>query len=103
MSPGRASAASTTCRSFLPASAFWTQVDTAAQPLPGILWPDCASDQVTKLAHHGLPGETPAAARDLSTAAPVLTPVSCTPLASSPCAACRAAAPRFELPVAAAC
>src|SRR3954451_20393286 len=79
MSPGRASAALTTCRPSLPASALRTQVCTAAQPLPGILWPDWASDHVTKLAHHGLPGPTPAAARYLSTSAPVLTPVSCTP------------------------
>ena len=43
----------------MPASAFCTQVWTAAQPLPSILWPFWASDQVTKLAHHGLPGPTP--------------------------------------------
>ena len=79
MSPGRAWSALTTWRSSCFASACWTQVDTAAQPLPGILWPACWSEYVTKLAHHGLPGPTPAAARYLSTSAPVLTPVSWTP------------------------
>src|SRR3954447_17885898 len=102
MSPGRASAALTTWRSLLPASALRTQVCTAAQPVPSILWPDWASDQVTKLAHHGLPGPTPAAARYLSTSAPVLSPISCTPLASSPRATSRADAPRLLLPDAAA-
>src|SRR4051812_33573461 len=92
MSPGRASAASTTCRLSCLASACWTQVCTAAQPVPGILWPDCSSDHVTKLAHHGLPGPTLAAARYLSTIAPVLAPpVSWTP--SCVWAICRAAAP----------
>src|SRR3954451_12397727 len=95
MSPGRASAALTTCRSFLPASALRTHVCTAAQPPPSILWPDWASDHVTKLAHHGLPGETPAAARYLSTSVPVLSPTSWTPLASSPFATSSAEAPRL--------
>src|SRR4051794_20678184 len=103
MSPGRACAASTTCRLFLPASAFCTHVETAAQPVPGILWPAWPSDQVTKLAHHGLPGATPAAARYLSTSVPVLSPTSWTPLSSSPWAACSAATPRLELPEPAAC
>src|SRR6476619_5308606 len=94
MSPGRASAALTTWRPSWWASACWTQVETAAQPLPGILWPACAIDQVTKLAHHGLPGPTPAAARYLSTSTPVLTPVSWTPLASSPWANPSAEDPR---------
>src|SRR4051812_43936280 len=98
MSPGRASAALTTCRSSLPASALRTQVCTAAQPLPGILWPDWASDHVTKLAHHGLPGPTPAAARYLSTSAPVLTPTSWTPRAGSPLARSSADAPRVLAP-----
>src|SRR4051794_26648332 len=79
MSPGRAWSALTIWRSFCFASALRTHVWTAAQPLPGILWPACWSEYVTKLAHHGLPGPTPAAARYLSTSAPVLTPVSCTP------------------------
>src|SRR5215210_3844915 len=96
MSPGRASSALTTCRLFLPASAFWTQVCTAAQPVPSILWPACSSDQVTKLAHHGLPGPTFAAARYLSTSAPVLTPLSCTP--SCVCATFSAAAPALLAP-----
>src|SRR3954454_18608855 len=91
MSPGRASAASTTCRLSCLASACWTQVCTAAQPDPFILWPDCSSDHVTKLAHHGLPGPTFAAARYLSTSAPVFTPLSCTP--SCVCATFSAAAP----------
>src|SRR3954452_21308455 len=91
MSPGRASAASTSCRLSCLASACWTQVCTAAQPDPFILWPDCSSDHVTKLAHHGLPGPTFAAARYLSTSAPVLTPCSCTP--SCVCATFSAAAP----------
>src|SRR3954471_5878983 len=91
MSPGRASAASTTCRLSCLDSACWTQVWTAAQPEPFILWPDCSSDHVTKLAHHGLPGPTLAAARYLSTSAPVLTPCSCTP--SRVCATFSADAP----------
>src|SRR3954466_5790784 len=96
MSPGRASAASTTCRLSCLASACWTQVWTAAQPEPFILWPDCSSDHVTKLAHHGLPGPTFAAARYLSTSAPVLTPDSCTP--SCVCATFSAAAPTVLAP-----
>src|SRR3954468_7709342 len=79
MSPGRAWSALTTCRSFCFASALRTHVCTAAQPLPSILWPFWASDQVTKLAHHGLPGPTPAALRYSSTLAPVLVPTSFTP------------------------
>src|SRR3954471_1703964 len=79
MSPGRAWSALTIWRSFCFASALRTHVWTAAQPLPGILWPACWSEYVTKLAHHGLPGPTPAAARYLSTSAPVLTPDSWTP------------------------
>src|SRR3954464_8804673 len=96
MSPGRASAALTTWRSLVPASAARTHVCTPAQPLPSILWPAWASDHVTKLAHHGLPGPTPAAARYLSTSAPVLTPLSCTP--SCVCAAFKAAAPSVPEP-----
>src|SRR4051812_33676784 len=96
MSPGRASAASTTCRLSCLASACWTQVCTAAQPLPFILWPECSSDQVTKLAHHGLPGPTFAAARYLSTCSPLLTPCSCTP--SCVCATFSAAAPTLLAP-----
>src|SRR3954447_1888730 len=96
MSPGRASAASTTCRLSCLASACWTQVCTAAQPLPFILWPECSSDQVTKLAHHGLPGPTFAAARYLSTYSPLLTPCSCTP--SCVCATFSAAAPTLLAP-----
>src|SRR3954453_17206599 len=80
MSPGRASSGLTILRPLLPAWALCTQVDTAAQPPPGILWPACCSDQVTNDAHHGLPGETPAAARYLSTCGPVFElPISCTP------------------------
>src|SRR3954447_6221074 len=79
MPPGRASAASTPCTVSCLASTCWTQVCPRAQPEPFILWPDCSSDHVTKLAHHGLPGPTLAAARYLSTSAPVLTPCSCTP------------------------
>src|SRR3954465_7374332 len=90
MSPGRAWSALTTWRPSCLASAFRTQVCTAARPLPGILWPAWPSDHVTKLAHHGLPGPTFAAARYLSTSAPVLTPVSCTP--SCVCAGLSAAA-----------
>ena len=56
MSPGRAWSALTIWRSFCFASALRTQVWTAAQPPPGILWPAWPSDHVTKLAHHGLPG-----------------------------------------------
>src|SRR5215217_687462 len=96
MSPGRAWSAETIWRSFLCCSALRTHVCTAAQPLPSILRPAWPSDHVTKLAHHGLPGDTPAAARYLSTSAPVLTPDSCTP--SWPCATLRAAAPRLLLP-----
>src|ERR1700710_876962 len=91
MSPGRAWSALTTWRLSCLASACWTQVCTAAQPVPFILWPECSSDHVTKLAHHGLPGPTLAAARYLSTSAPVLTPDSCTP--SCVCATFRAEAP----------
>src|SRR5215218_1097711 len=96
MSPGRASAASMTCRLSCLASACCTHVCTAAHPLPFILWPDCSSDHVTKLAHHGLPGPTLAAARYLSTSAPVLTPASCTP--SWLCATFSAAAPTLLPP-----
>src|SRR6476660_6776944 len=96
MSPGRAWSALTICRLSCFASACWTHVWTAAQPVPFILWPECSSDQVTKLAHHGLPGPTPAAARYLSTCSPVLTPVSCTP--SWVCATCSAAAPTLLAP-----
>src|SRR3954449_6383265 len=98
MSPGRAWSALTICRSFCFASALRTHVWTAAQPLPGILWPACWSEYVTKLAHHGLPGPTPAAARYLSTSAPVLTPTSWTPRASSPLATSSADAPRVLAP-----
>src|SRR3954447_15317976 len=96
MSPGRAWSALTTWRLSCFASACWTQVCTAAQPLPFVLWPECSSDQVTKLAHHGLPGPTFAAARYLSTCSPVLTPLSCTP--SCVCATLRAAAPTLLAP-----
>src|SRR3954464_3787672 len=96
MSPGRAWSALTTWRLFCFASACWTHVWTAAQPVPSILWPECSSDQVTKLAHQGLPGPTPAAERYLSTSAPVLTPLSCTP--SWVCATFSAAAPRGLAP-----
>src|SRR3954447_24899751 len=98
MSPGRAWSALMTCRPLLPASAFRTQVCTAAQPVPFILWPDCSSAHVTKLAHHGLPGPTPAERRNLSTSTPVLYPVSCTP--SSLWATWRAAAPTGLAPAA---
>src|SRR5919206_4814482 len=91
MSPGRAWSALTIWRSFCLASAWRTHVCTAAQPLPGILWPACPSDHVTKLAHHGFPGPTPPAARYLSTSLPVFTPVSCTP--SCVCATFSADAP----------
>src|SRR5215212_1292554 len=91
MSPGRAWSALTIWRSSCLASAWRTHVCTAAHPPPGILWPARPSDHVTKLAHHGLPGPTPAAARYLSTSAPELTPLSCTP--SWVCAAFNAAAP----------
>src|SRR3954470_21548353 len=96
MSPGLAWSALTTCRWFCFASALRTHVCTAAQPLPSILWPECCSDHVTKLAHHGLPGPTLAAARYLSTSAPVLTPCSCTP--SWVCATFSAAAPTLLAP-----
>src|SRR5215211_5568028 len=98
MSPGRASWALTICRSLLPASALRTHVCTPAQPPPSILWPDCSSDHVTKLAHHGLPGPTPAAARYWSTFSPVLVPSSFTPAASSFFATSRADAPRLLEP-----
>ena len=96
MSPGRAWSALTIWRSFCFASALRTHVWTAAQPPPGILWPACSSDHVTKLAHHGLPGPTLAAARYLSTSAPVLTPCSCTP--SWVCATFSADAPSVLAP-----
>src|SRR5215218_7529970 len=98
MSPGRASSALTTSRLLVPASALRTHVWTAAQPPPSILWPLWASDQVTKLAHQGFPGPTPASLRYWSTSAPVLTPSSRTPLASSPLATSKAAAPRLLEP-----
>src|SRR5437763_11436658 len=79
MSPGWAWSGETMCRSLLPAWALWTQVATAPHPPPGILCPACPSDQVTKLAHHGLPGGTPAAARYWLTWGPVFDePISCT-------------------------
>src|SRR3954452_19062818 len=96
MSPGRAWSALTICRLSCLASACCTQVWTAAHPPPGILWPAWPSDHLTKLAHHGLPGPTPPAARYLSTSLPVLTPVSCTP--SWVWAAFSAAAPRLLEP-----
>src|SRR3954447_12449546 len=96
MPPGRASAASTPCTVSCLASTCWTQVCPRAQPEPFILWPDCSSDHVTKLAHHGLPGPTLAAARYLSTCSPVLTPCSCTP--SWVCATFSAAAPTLLAP-----
>ena len=80
----------------MPASALRTHVCTAAQPPPSILWPFWASAHVTKLAHHGLPGGTPAALRYSSTLAPVLVPSSLTPSWVS--AVFRAAAPRVLLP-----
>src|SRR5919197_5934573 len=95
MSPGRASSALTSLRPLLPCSALRTQVETAAQPPPGILCPACCSDQVTNDAHHGFPGGTPAASRYLSTCGPVLVPTSRTP--RWVCATCSAAAPS-ELP-----
>src|SRR5215212_11556663 len=100
MSPGRASSALTTCRSLVPAFAAWTHVATPPQPPPSILWPFWASDQVTKLAHHGLPGGTPAAARYLSTSTPVFVPASRTP--SCEWAVCSADAPSGLPPLAAA-
>src|SRR3954471_12230892 len=96
MSPGRAWSALTIWRSSCLASAWRTHVCTAAHPLPDILWPARPSDQVTKLAHHGLPGPTFAAARYLSTCSPVLTPLSCTP--SWVWATFRAAAPTLLAP-----
>src|SRR3954454_23564092 len=96
MSPGRAWSALTIWRSSCLASAWRTHVCTAAHPLPDILWPARPSDQVTKLAHHGLPGPTFAAARYLSTSAPELTPLSCTP--SWVCATFKAAAPTLLAP-----
>src|SRR5690348_11075030 len=96
MSPGRAWSAGMILRLSLPACALCTQVETAAQPPPGILCPACSSDQVTNDAHHGLPGETPAAARYLSTCGPTFAPpISWTPFWLS--AMCTAAAPS-ELP-----
>ena len=92
MSPGRAWSALMILRSFLPASALRTHVCTAAQPVPSILWPAFWSDHVMKLAHHGLPGPTSAAARYSSTSLPVLVPASCTP--SWLCATLNADAPR---------
>src|SRR3954449_654396 len=96
MSPGRASAASTISRSLVPAFAALTQVATPPQPPPSILCPDCCSDQVTNDAHQGLPGGTPAAARYLSTSAPVLVPCSVTP--SWLWATCSAEAPSGPAP-----
>src|SRR5688572_10115367 len=102
MSPGRASSALTISRSLVPASAARTHVWTAAQPPPSILWPDCSIAHVTKLAHHGLPGPTPAEARYSSTLAPVLVPSSLTPAASSFLAISRADRPSPLLPAGAA-
>src|SRR4051812_50023554 len=97
MSPGRAWSGGTICRPFWCCWAFWTQVETAAQPLPGILWPACSSDQVTKEAHHGLPGDTPAAPRQWATCGPVLDePLSRTPFWLW--AICSAAAPHGPPP-----
>src|SRR5436309_1594240 len=97
MSPGRASSAETILRPLLPCSALRTHVETAAQPPQGILCPACSSDQVTNDAHHGFPGETPAAARYWSTCGPVFVlPISRTPRWVS--ATCSAAAPS-ELPL----
>src|SRR5688500_16864402 len=96
MSPGRASSALTICRPLLPCSALRTHVATAAQPLPGSLYPAFSSAQVVNEAHHGLPGDTPAAARYSSTCGPVLAP----PVSRTPrwvCAIRSAAAPS-ELP-----
>src|SRR3954471_19132429 len=96
MSPGRASSALTTLSPLLPCSAFCTQVETAAQPPPGILCPACSSDHVTNDAHHGFPGETAAAARYWSTCGPVFElPISRTPRCVS---AARSAAAPSELP-----
>ena len=80
------------------ASAARTHVCTPAQPPPSILWPACSSDHVTKLAHHGLPGPTPADARYSSTFSPVLVPSSFTPAASSFLATSSADAPRLLEP-----
>src|SRR5215207_8293493 len=103
MSPGRASSALTTRRPLPPCSALRTHVATAAQPLPGILYPASPSAHVTNPAHHGLPGGTPAAARYSSTCGPVLAP----PVSRTPrwvCATRNAAAPSgLPPPVAAAC
>src|SRR5947208_1466138 len=80
MSPGRASSALTILRPLAPCWALCTHVETAAQPLPGILCPACSNDHVTNDAHHGFPGDTPAAARYLSTCGPVFElPISWTP------------------------
>src|SRR4051794_35821874 len=96
MSPGRASSGLTIFRPLLPCWALWTHVETAAHPPPGILCPACSSDQVTNEAHHGFPGETPAASRYWSTCGPVFVlPISCTP--RWVCAT-RSAAARSELP-----
>ena len=91
MSPGRASAALTICRPFLPCSALRTHVWTAAQPPPGILCPAFSSDHVMNEAHHGLPDGTLAAARYSSTFGPAFVPTSRTP--SSPFATPSAAPP----------
>ena len=96
MSPGRAWSALTISRLFLPASALRTHVCTAAQPVPSILTPAFSSDHVTKLAHHGLPGPTFAAARYSSTSLPVFVPASCTP--SWVCATFSAAVPALLPP-----
>src|SRR5215510_7193430 len=99
MSPGCASSALTILSPLAPCSALRTQVETAAQPLPGILCPACSSDQVTNDAHHGFPGATPAASRYLSTCGPVFVlPISCTP--RWVCAIRSAAGPSDPPPVA---
>ncbi len=66
--------ADTICSPCSPACAAPTQFDTAAQPVPGISWPVCCSDHVTKPAHHGLPLGAPAAARYWSTSGPGVRP-----------------------------
>ena len=71
---GRASSALTILSPLLPCSALRTQVWTAAQPPPGILWPAFSSDHVMNDAHHGLPGATFAAARYSSTCGPRFAP-----------------------------
>src|SRR3954466_12454458 len=96
MSPGRASSALTSLSPLAPCSALRTQVWTPAHPAPGILRPACSSDHVTNDAHHGLPGETLAAARYWSTCGPVFElPISRTPRCVS---AARSAAAPSELP-----